>query len=1195
MPARFEPPLGTTTVLPLFPASSSSAPGEQTLHFTYTPSNGFARGKTPEVWTNLPVPSSSASSTGAGAGAEHWRAVPFTPSPSAKGVFVASVPLDFQSGAEGSFEYTYRLRAWEGGDAVEWLGSEGSNGRVEVVRVSDAALQAAEAGPNGASGEGWTELDEGVRIWEAVVDGDKARFDLSQLVEGEQWSEAEAVVWEQSVRTWFQPRLLPRVAPLAGLSRTFPAQLLVLRSVPSRARPLAETLVLLPFSTREAASALYSNGNGGLELRAERDSPAVDGEQAKARLALAHSSGAPGSPSLGALLAAAGAAARATASGESYAAPSATVAAAELNEPKGLGLCTWNALSSTSEGEGAYTASGVLAWLDALLAPSRAGGALLPAAATTLLLDDGWQDVASFVDFSASDAAHGERLALRSFQCDTRGWYDLSPLSDAEEVEAERARRAQREKKRSLDSGYAGSPPQMRRRSLALEEGEELPREGVCVELRDVVGRIKEKGIERVGVWLTLAGYWHGVHPDSSLADAYTLRRVELRSVVHPSYTGHVFLPTVDDLPQFYRDYFASLAAAGVDFVKVDDQALVDAIVAQEVGEDEEPGAEPDDPGALRTAMLSSMRAAAVEIFGADAGALTHCMAGSPRIWAGALLGTGDAVRTSDDFFPAERDAHRWHVASNAFSALIATQALGLESDFDMAQAAPACEFAGAHLPLRAFSTAQVLATDPTPAGAGPAGWDALLAPTKRGIRVLQARAPGIAGTVLAASVGEDVLGRLATGEEAPPLKVGLPVPAAKGAHIGLWDCAPLPQEEGAGSERETCAVVDEKDVADVLAPLALLDEQGEVVLFTPQDPPAAIELTLKDVQRAGDAPRSCAKPLLSVQVKPTRAEVVTLAQLFPLTAAGAGGVIKVACLGLMGKTVGLAAIRSVGVGRAPAPQISEGAGAGVVGRAQSLLGAIVESVSGSSSSSSSHASSLRSSPTPSGRATPVPGQQSQRAAFPTPQGRLPFLLAYFASAFHRSATSAPSASARTPRGELRALAADLLSSPLRTLFAEVRALVSFGLAAVLWAVQGRGPGAQQGRRVEAAQAERVAMEDVGEPLRLELDYVGSLGLYVSLTSASSSAPVDASTLPLRITLDAAPLDAAFLRVSPLSSGTKDGAHLVELDLEGAWNKRIGSRPAHEAEGASAPEEGGEVRPWVVEVQALGPVAAAAA
>ncbi|GAA5905362.1 hypothetical protein JCM8208_003831 [Rhodotorula glutinis] len=1196
-PPRFTPALGQTTILPIFP-SDSPAVADRALFFTLTTSNGFVAGKTPEVWTSLPL------NTSTGAGEQphepEWHAVPFSPSPHAHGVFVARVPL--AADRPGSFEYTYRLRADDNPEHVEWLGSEGSNGRVEIVLVDEAASEGLDT-----AGEGWTEVGEGVKVWKGTTpadDGERANLNWGGFVQGERWRDSDGVVFEQTARTWIQPRQLSPSSPLSSLSTSFPSQLLILRSTPTKAYPLAQTLALLPVSTPEACSALYGDGNGGVELRVERD--ADDGNELQSHAAVAWSSGAPGSPSLQALLAAVGAAARSAKSGQSakQLVEKNLVDPSALNEPKPLGLCTWSALSA--EFDEPYTASSLLEWLDALLDPSMSGSPLASATVRTVLLDDGWQDTAPYVDFDGVDAAHGERRALRSFQC-AHEWYDLDDESPDEEHE--RMQRAQAAKKLSRDSGFAGSPVTRRR-----EVGE--PREGVCVELRDVVRRIKERGVERVGVWMTLAGYWDGIHPEGALADVYTLRRVELRHAGFDKYNGHVYLPAVADLPQYYRDYFSSLAAAGVDFVKVDDQILVDSIYAQEVGEDEEPEATADAPGALRAAMLDAMRTAAVECFGKDG--IIHCMASSPR-HSGGVLERGDTVRTSDDYFPNERDAHRWHIANNVFASLLAAQAFGLEPDFDMVQSARACEYAGAHLPLRAFSTAQVYGTDPPPSAEGVVkadDWDALLATTKRGVRVLQARAPGVAGAVLASSIGADVLGRFDGPTE--PLKVGLPVPTAKGAHIGLWDCAPFDE---ASSEREVRGTVDEKDVADALEPLeSIFDRDDELVLFAPQER-TATELAYAAVEALEHLPRVLAKPLGSVVVTPKSSHVVTVAQLFslsPTSGPAASSSVKVACIGLVGKTVGLAAVRSIAVGAGSIPEVGQLEKA--VKSSEPVTGA-APSLSSSTTSTTTNGGPVPPradavavpAPAPAARASSRP--PSPRSTLPVPQGRLSFLLAYFASAFYRSPTA--DGQRRTPRSELAGLAQDALRSPLRTLFGEVRALVGFGWATVLWAVgagqrsvggQGRavvtaGPapssaeGLSAGKREiegEQPQPERAPVKTHdGETLRIELDYVGRLGFYVSLpaaSSASSSSPDE--QLPIRLALDGAPLDAIFVRSTLLDGGDKGGRRLlVEVDLEGAWNKAIGSRPAPEAEAERSGDEepeSEEVVPWVVEVQAVG-------
>ncbi|GAA5849476.1 hypothetical protein JCM9279_000913 [Rhodotorula babjevae] len=1202
-PHRFTPALGQTTIIPIFPSRSPAAAAatEQALFFTLIPSNGFVAGKTPEVWTSLPRGTSTSSSDDQSSEPQ-WHAVPFSPSPHAKGVFVARVPL--VADRPGSYEYTYRLRADNNPEHVEWLGSEGSNGRVEVVRVDEAASEALET-----AGEGWQDVGEGAKVWKGALpvdEGERASSKWGGFVEGERWREADAVVFEQTARTWIQPRQLSPSSPLSSLSTSFPAQLLLLRSTPTKAHPLAQTLALLPFSTPEACSALYGDGKGGVELRVERD--ADDGGELESRMTLAYASGAPGSPSLRMLLAAVGAAARSAKSGASPKPVENLADSKDLLEPKPLALCTWNALSA--EFDEPYTASSLLAWLDALLDPSTSGSPLASAAARTVLLDDGWQDTAAYVDFDGADAAHGERRALRSFQC-AHAWYDLDDESPDEELE--RMQRAQAAKELSRDSGFAGSPVARRR-----EIGE--PREGVCVELREVVRRIKERGIERVGVWMTLAGYWDGIHPEGALADVYTLRRVELRHAGFDKYNGHVYLPAVADLAQYYRDYFSSLAAAGIDFVKVDDQILVDSIYAQEIGEDEESEATADAPGTLRAAMLDAMRAAAVECFGEDG--IIHCMASSPRHWGG-VLERGDTVRTSDDFFPNERDAHRWHVANNAFASLLASQALGLEPDFDMVQSARACEYAGAHLTLRAFSTAQVFNTDPPPRaedGSLADGWDALLATTKRGVRVLQARAPGVAGAVLASSIGADVLGQFEGPSE--PLKVGLPVPSGKGAHIGVWDCAPFDE---ASSDREVRGALDEKDVADALEPLEL--QADELVLFAAQVR-AAVEIPYTALNALEHLPRALAKPLASVVVTPRAPQIVTVAKLFslaPTSGQAASSSLKVACIGLVGKTVGLAALRSIAVGSGSIPQVGQLEKAADSSERAAPAAAAQPSPSSSTTSATSNGGPVpprpdaAAAPASTPAAAPSSRPLSPRSSLPAPQGRLSFLLAYFASAFYRSPTA--DRQRRTPRGELAGLAQDALRSPLRTLFGEVRALVGFGWATVLWAVgagqrsvggqpraavtAGSAPATVEGLSAgegadEQPQLERAPVKaHDGETLRIELDYVGRLGLYVSLPSSSSSATSSSSSsaeqLPIRLALDGAPLDALFVRSTPISGADEDQVRLlVEVDLGGAWNKAVGSRPAPEAEAERAGGEDvqdEEVTPWVVEVQAVGAAA----
>jgi hypothetical protein len=103
--------------------------------------------------------------------------------------------------------------------------------------------------------------------------------------------------------------------------------------------------------------------------------------------------------------------------------------------------------------------------------------------------------------------------------------------------------------------------------------------DGMHASLKDVVDSIKAKGVEHVGVWLTLQGYWFCIHPDSPLIEKYGC-------LPHPSAIPAArggadwptridrdkppqWLPSPEKADAFWLDWFSSLHAAGVDFVKV--------------------------------------------------------------------------------------------------------------------------------------------------------------------------------------------------------------------------------------------------------------------------------------------------------------------------------------------------------------------------------------------------------------------------------------------------------------------------------------------------------------------------------------------------------------------------------------------------------------------------------------------------
>ncbi len=104
--------------------------------------------------------------------------------------------------------------------------------------------------------------------------------------------------------------------------------------------------------------------------------------------------------------------------------------------------------------------------------------------------------------------------------------------------------------------------------------------DGMGASMPDVVSALKIKGIEEVGVWLTLQGYWWSIDPDSPLAQRYncmphrTARSGQPRGgVVIPLEPAKPeedqWLPSPEMAGQFWEDWFTEMKSWGVGFVKV--------------------------------------------------------------------------------------------------------------------------------------------------------------------------------------------------------------------------------------------------------------------------------------------------------------------------------------------------------------------------------------------------------------------------------------------------------------------------------------------------------------------------------------------------------------------------------------------------------------------------------------------------
>jgi hypothetical protein len=166
--------------------------------------------------------------------------------------------------------------------------------------------------------------------------------------------------------------------------------------------------------------------------------------------------------------------------------------------------------------------------------------------------------------------------------------------------------------------------------------------------LKSTITQLKERyGIQSLGVWHTLNGYWAGIDPDSALGIKY-------REKLH-AYTDKVtwteeapsvfFLPSpLEGLGQvFFEDWYTFLRGEGIDFIKVDNQ-----LIAQKVADK----VLPHSNTALH--LQRHFQEPAQKHFG---GKVLNCMCLTHDVLQ--HLGTSSVARSSEDYFP---DNHSFHL-----------------------------------------------------------------------------------------------------------------------------------------------------------------------------------------------------------------------------------------------------------------------------------------------------------------------------------------------------------------------------------------------------------------------------------------------------------------------------------------------------------------------------------------------------
>ena len=163
----------------------------------------------------------------------------------------------------------------------------------------------------------------------------------------------------------------------------------------------------------------------------------------------------------------------------------------------------------------------------------------------------------------------------------------------------------------------------------------------------------QQYGVEVFGVWTTLQGYWDGVHPKGAIDEAYRTVTNKASSPKGEEPTTRTFVHP-QDVHRFYHDWYASLAAAGVNMTKVDSQSSLMAFTNGKFGQ---ASAQRDYQWALQGASAVHME-----------GNLIHCMCnGSDVAYA---MQNSTVWRNSDDYFPKAPESHARHVFYNAMNNL---------------------------------------------------------------------------------------------------------------------------------------------------------------------------------------------------------------------------------------------------------------------------------------------------------------------------------------------------------------------------------------------------------------------------------------------------------------------------------------------------------------------------------------------
>lgn len=209
-------------------------------------------------------------------------------------------------------------------------------------------------------------------------------------------------------------------------------------------------------------------------------------------------------------------------------------------------------------------------------------------------------------------------------------------------------------------------------------------------------------GVRTVLVWHTIVGYWGGITQGLSQERGYAaveqVRHFGEGVLAHAprannEWWGELvgFVPP-GSIARFFDDYHGTLSQQGVDGVKVDSQAVLEALSQGQGGRMQ-----------VSRAYREALEASVSKYF---RGRLIHCMSHAPESWYGAAAPT--LARGSIDYFPARPETHGPHVYANAVVGLWFGQFV--QPDWDMFQSVhPMAAF---HAAARAISGGPVYVSD---------------------------------------------------------------------------------------------------------------------------------------------------------------------------------------------------------------------------------------------------------------------------------------------------------------------------------------------------------------------------------------------------------------------------------------------------------------------------------------------------